>query len=344
MTPSLTDLARRAALLLPLACAAAGLASAPPAHAAERATVALVDIDDIKDVVATVESVRTPTARARLSGTVESLEVVEGDQVKAGQVLATIVDAKQPQQIAAYDAKLVAYEAKLALLKTELDRIRALRQTGAAPQSRLDDAETELRVTNAEIAATRAERAVVIQAQTDGRVLAPADGRVLRVQATAGQVIMNGEPLFTLATAAYVLKLRLPERHARFMKVGDAIYAAERGLGAAGAGGLATGRITKVYPELTNGQVVADAEVAGLGNFFVGERVRVAVSTGKRAAHVLPANLVIHRAGLTFARVEGVGEVPVQTGRPVAGTADGAIEILTGLRAGDVVLAPEVAK
>ncbi|MBL8572521.1 MAG: efflux RND transporter periplasmic adaptor subunit [Hyphomicrobiaceae bacterium] len=342
MTPSLTDLARRTALALPLLCAVAGLPNF--AAAAERSTVAEVEIDDAKEVVATVESVRTPTARARLSGTIVSLDVVEGDQVKAGQVLATIVDAKQPQQIAAYDAKLVAYEAKLALLKTELDRTRSLRATGAVSQSRLDDAETELRVTNAEIAATRAERAVVIQAQTDGRVLAPADGRVLRVQATAGQVIMNGEPLFTLATAAYVLKLRLPERHARFMNVGDAVFAAERGLGGADGGKLAAGRIAKVYPELTNGQVVADAEVAGLGNFFVGERVRVAVSTGKRKAILLPASLIVHRAGLSFARVDGVGEVPVQTGRAVPGAQPGLIEILTGLKPGDVVLAVEAAK
>ena len=44
-----------------------------------------------------------------------------------------------------------------------------------------------------------------------------------------------------------------------------------------------TGTITLIYPQIEEGRVVADAKVADLGNYFVGDRVRVWISAGTRA-------------------------------------------------------------
>ena len=41
-----------------------------------------------------------------------------------------------------------------------------------------------------------------------------------------------------------------------------------------------TGRIVKIYPEIDNGRVIADAEVDGLDDYFVGERVQVYAPVG----------------------------------------------------------------
>ena len=43
------------------------------------------------------------------------------------------------------------------------------------------------------------------------------------------------------------------------------------------------GRVRLVYPEIQGGRVIADVEVAGLGDYFVGERTRVYVADGERA-------------------------------------------------------------
>lgn len=315
--------------------------AAVPAVAGE-ITVSTTRVDDAKEVLATVESVRVPQARARIGGTVESLGVAEGDRVKKGDVLATIVDPKHRLQLAAFDARIAALDAKLSQIQTDLERARQLRLTGAVPQSRLDDAETQLAVTRAEIAAARADKASVESMVVEGRVVAPDDGRILEVRAVAGQVVMPGEPVATMATSAYVLKLRLPERHARFMHEGDKVLVAGRGLDVGRTGDLREGRITRVYPQLDQGRVVADAEAAGIGDFFVGERVRVLVSTGTRDTIVLPDAAVVRRAGLTFVRLAGRGEVPVQIGRvlPATGSEPARIEILTGLSAGDRVVTP----
>jgi multidrug efflux pump subunit AcrA (membrane-fusion protein) len=94
-----------------------------------------------------------------------------------------------------------------------------------------------------------------------------------------------------------------------------------------------------VYPELDQGRVVADVDVAGLGDFFVGERTRVFVATGDRQTILVPAAFLFKRSGVTFALVKGIGEVVVQPGQ--ARGED--IEILSGLAAGDVLQEPEPA-
>ena len=324
--------------LLPLALA--GLAAAETsAPAAGRLTIVRTAVDDLKAVYATVESVHQVPARSRLGGTLEHLSVAEGDKVTAGQVLARVRDAKQPLQIAALDARLKSLEAQLRQARQELDRARQLRQSGAVSQQRLDETVTAVDVTDAQLAALRAERALVAEQMHEGEVLAPADGRVLKVSAVDGTVVMPGEPIATIAVENYVLRLRLPERHARFLKSGDAVQVGARGLGSAEAAGraLRKGTILKVYPELVEGQVVADAAVADLGDFFVGERVRVTISTGTRETVVIPADFVFRRFGLAYVRRDPGGDTVVQVG---PSREDGSVEILSGLKEGDVAVRP----
>ena len=63
----------------------------------------------------------------------------------------------------------------------------------------------------------------------------------------------------------------------------------------------------------------------------MGERIRIEVAPGRRPAIVVPARYLDRRSGVTFARLDGTGEVVVQPGQET----DGGIEILAGLKAGD---------
>lgn len=314
------------------------LLTATPALAQAPFTVEPMTVADLRPVFATVESVREVEARARITGTLARLAVREGDAVTAGQVIAVVEDPKQPLQLAALDARITALEAQLRQATLELDRTRALRTTGVATQARLEDAQTAVDVVAAQIAATRAEREVVVQQQREGEVLAPQGGRVLRVRGTVGAEVMPGETIAAIATDRYVLRLRRPERHARFLKAGDAITVGARGL--AEGPPLGQGSIRLVYPELQQGQVVADAEVAGLGDFFVGERVRVTVQADQRPAIVIPRDFLIAGAGIDMVRLSSGSLVPVQRGRVVPMAQGEGIESLSGLVAGDVLVRP----
>lgn len=315
------------------------------AHSAAAAehTVTLTAVDDLKAVFATVESVDVIPARARIAGTVDALSVDEGSRVEKGQGIAVVRDPKLASQMAAIDARIKSLQAQRELAKIALDRTQTLRGSGSATQVRLDEAQTNLDVVEQNIAAMRAEREVVSQQRKEGDILAPTAGRVLKVHVTEGSVILPGEPVATIAAENYVLRLELPERHARYIGVGDSVLIGERGfdLPRVEASALARkGRIRQVYPEIERGRVVADVTVEGLGDFFVGERIRVFVATGTRLAYVVPTSFVFHRYGLGYVNLKGAGDVVVQVGVPMG---DG-IEILSGLRDGDVILPPEAAR
>ncbi|EJW11022.1 hypothetical protein A33M_3633 [Rhodovulum sp. PH10] len=326
------------AILLALALAAL-LAS--PAAAAPF-TVKVHPVADEKAVFATVESADVVPARARIPGTVVRLEVKEGDQVSQGQSIATVGDDKLMLQMNSLDAQIAGLKAQLAQAEVDLQRTQSLFDKGTVARSRLDEVRTAYNVASNAMKARTAERSVIEQQLAEGNVLAPTAGRVLTVPVTPGTVIMAGETVARIAEANFVLRLRVPERHARFLKVGETIRLDGTPLGKEEA---QFGTIRLIYPQIEDGRVVADAAVAGLGDYFVGERIRVWVSAGERPAIVVPASYVSTRFGIDYVKLARDGEtpidVPVQRGRVIQKPdAPDAIEILSGLADGDVLVAP----
>jgi RND family efflux transporter MFP subunit len=312
------------------------------ALAQETFTVAPKTVADEKAVFATVESANVVPARARIGGTVVELAVKEGDAVTQGQVVAIIADEKLALQMKSLDAQIAGLEAQLAQTQTDLTRAEDLFSRGTIPKTRLDEAHTAFNVASNALKARTAERSVLQQQVTEGNVLAPTSGRVLKVPVTTGTVILAGETIATVAEQNFILRLRVPERHARFLKAGDPVRIDGEELGQSGA---QFGTIRLVYPQIEDGRVIADAAVANLGNYFVGERIRVWVSGGERTSFIVPGSFIVTRFGIDYARVRkdagNVIDVPVQRGRelPRPDMPD-ALEILSGLNAGDVLVRP----
>jgi RND family efflux transporter MFP subunit len=314
---------------------------AQAAIAQETFTVAPKSVADEKAVFATVESANVVPARARIGGTVVELAVKEGDGVKQGQIVATIGDEKLALQMKSLDAQISGLEAQVAQAQNDLTRAEDLFSRGTVPKTTLDQARTAFNVASNALKARTAERSVIQQQVTEGKVLAPASGRVLKVPVTTGTVILPGETVATVAEQNFILRLRVPERHARFLKAGDSVRIDGEELGKRGA---QFGTIRLVYPQIEDGRVIADAAVAGLGDYFVGERIRVWVSAGERESVIVPGAFIVTRFGIDYARVRKGAEtidVPVQRGRelPRPDMPD-ALEILSGLHNGDVLVRP----
>ena len=300
-------------------------------------------VADEKAVFATVESANVVPARARIGGTVADLSVKEGDQVRGGQVLAHIGDEKIVLQMKSLDAQIAGLEAQLAQAQTDSARAEDLFNRGTIPRARYDELRTALNVASNAHRARIAERAVVEQQLAEGAVLAPAPGRVLKVPVTTGTVVLSGEPIAMVAEQNFVLRLRVPERHARFLRAGDRVRIDRE---QATGGANPAGTIRLVYPQIEEGRVTADAQVEGLGDYFVGERIRVWVSGGEREAFIVPLPFIMTRSGVDYVRVlEADGkqsDVPVQRGREASNRGDqqGGIEILSGVKAGDRLIRP----
>ncbi len=306
------------------------------AHSAEF-LVESSQIEDRKAVIATVEPAKMLLARARIGGTVVSLKAKEGMIAGVGEDLAIIVDEKLALQIKGLDQRIQSQEALRLKAEADFNRVSELFKNGSASQAMLDQMKASLDVATRQLSALNADRDVIIQQTAEGTVRAPATGRVLTVPVSEGTVVMPGETISTLAEDNYILRVELPERHARFMHEGDNVQIAGRGNADDTEdtnSSVKTGIIRTVYPEIKGGRVIADVAVDKLGDYFVGERTRVYVSTGTRKTLLVPRVSVFERAGLEYVRLTDNREVIVKLGE-VRGDK---VEILSGLKAGDRVV------
>ena len=311
-------------------------------HAEETLAVQPVSILDQKAVFATVESMRVVPARVRTGGTIVALAVREGDQVEKGQVVTVIADQKLDLQVTTLDAQIAGLKAQLAKAEADLERNAPLAQAGVISKTRMDEVRTAVSVATNALKARISERSVLDQQMAEGKVLAPISGRVLKVPVAVGSVMMAGETVATIASRDMMVRLSIPERHARLLKAGDPVRLDGEDLSAEMSG---TGTITLIYPLIEDGRVTADVKVAGLSDRFVGQRIRVWVSGGERQGFVIPESLLTVRFGLDYAKLrlaDGKSvDVPVQRGqhRPSPDMPDG-LEILSGLHAGDLLVRP----
>jgi RND family efflux transporter MFP subunit len=295
----------------------------------ERLTLAMAEVPEMRRVSGTVRARDEVTVPARIGGTLASLDVAAGDRVRAGQRLALVRDARLGFETGAAAAQLAAAEADAARATAALARIEDLFANKVYSAARLEAAQAEARAAEAAVAAARAAAGARADVQGQGAVLAPGDGRVLRADVPAGAVVMPGQPVVTVSAGPLVVRLTAPEALAGALVMGAEVRLADG----------RTGRLTQIYPGVLAGQVTADAQVAGLDDSFVGRRLTLELSIGTRAALMVPRRFVTTRFGNDFVRVAGDGavrDVPVQLG---AGSGE-TVEILSGVRVGDVVVLP----
>lgn len=343
---------RRAARMSATAAALAGAAfsllacqqpKAPEPTAAASAEAVFVvqsaSVQGMTPAYGQIDSADAVSARARISGTLSDLRVREGTSVQRGAVLAVISDARVPLQAQAEGAQAAAIQAQLAQARADLQRFERLHADGFYPTQRLDQQRTLVSGLEDQLQAARSQRAVTVETGAQGAVLAPVSGTVLRVPVRRGAVVMMGEEI-ALVGSTYIIKLRLPERHAATLHEGGEVQVETP------SGGRQTGLVRRIYPALQDGRVEADIEAEGLQGRVFGERVRVWTPADERQAVVVPGAYLTTRFGVDFAHVRGadgvIQDVVIRRGEPVvADGVDNAVEVLSGLSPGDeLVLAP----
>ncbi len=323
-----------ALLSLPLAgCGSESEAPKATAPAGPRLTLRATDTTNWQDVSAEIATVDQAQVLARIPGILTSLSVREGDMVRKGQVIGHIVDSQLGYQAGAYGAQAAAAQAQAAQAQAELDRVRFLFQNGVYAKARLEQAEAAATAAHAQTRAARAQQDAVSAVAGQGAVMAPASGRVLRADIPAGAPVAPGMAIAVITAGPTILRLDMPESLADNVQPGAQVRASEIG------NGQTLGRVIRVYPAVTAGQVTADVELAGIDNRFIGRRVAAKVETGKRKALLVPTRFVTNRFGIDYvmllAKDGSAGQVPVQ----IAPAAEpGTVEILSGAVAGDMLI------
>jgi biotin carboxyl carrier protein len=211
-----------------------GLLAAPGLALAGEFILQPTEVAETKALFGQIESRFVVPARSRIGGTITALDVTEGDEVAAGQIIARIVDEKLELQLAAAEARLAAARSELDNAQTELTRSESLLERGSTTLQAVDRARTTVTVSRNAVTELESSKSVILQQMAEGAVMAPAAGRVLSIPTRLGEVVMAGEAVATIAAGQVFLRLAIPERHANGLTVGDRVAIGEGGRSARG--------------------------------------------------------------------------------------------------------------
>jgi membrane fusion protein (multidrug efflux system) len=335
---------RRPRASITLALLAALAACSAPSSAREPAATAPAPAEDVAvrdsviastiDFDGVAEPVQQATVATKLMGTVAEVFVREGQAVASGQPLVRIdardVDAKAAQSAAAVASATAARDNAL----VQAVRFRRLYADSAAPKAMLDAAETGLAQAEAGLRAANAGGAEVESVRDYAIIRAPFAGVVTRRFVDPGAFATPGMPLATIQDAS---RLRVGAT-----ATPDAARALARGaaLDATVNGQAAQATVEGVVPSAAGGVYTINAIVANARlSLPAGTPATLAVRVGTRHALLVPSAALVRQGDLVGVRVRAGSAVDlrwVKAGRTI-GTM---VEILSGVRAGELVVVP----
>jgi cobalt-zinc-cadmium efflux system membrane fusion protein len=269
---------------------------------------------------------------APFDGAIVRLHVIQGQQVSAGQALAT-VRSREPLQ---YGAELARAQARLGLAEASAARTRQLVQEGIVAGARADEMNAAIRVARTDVAENaRILRQAGASASGEVTLRAPIGGRVAAMTAQVGGPVMATSAPFVIEnSAAFTLDMQLPERLAGQVRPGMRIA-----VPATGAMPELTGSILSVGSSLdpATRSIIAKARIDGTPPLVAGKSVMVVIHHDSAQ----PGVSVPSRAMTT---IDGKPHVLLQTGKgfapravTVAGQSGDRTILSDGLKPGDKV-------
>jgi membrane fusion protein, multidrug efflux system len=154
-------------------------AKSTPAKSPVPVTAAKVQQHDVPIVLeglGTVTPLNTATIRTQVQGTLESVDFVEGEEVKRGDVLAKIDPRVYEAQVDQAEAALARDQASLKNAKTNLARTQPLADRGIATQQLLDTQNSQVAQGEGTVALDRAAQESAQTQLSFTTITAPFDG------------------------------------------------------------------------------------------------------------------------------------------------------------------------
>ena len=293
----------------PPAARDAQAAGAPSAMVADTATITVP-----RSYPAQVYVERDVIVAALSAGNIDTLHVVLGSSVRAGQVLATIESRDQEIEHSRASVEVERQQRSVA-------RARELAKRGFMTSA--DSEQVEFDLKRAEQALRKAERDVELT-----RITAPFAGVVTARYVSPRGLVQAGDTLFRVAeTAPQLVRVRVPEPGARGVRIGDRAMVV--GGETRRVGAVVTFAAPALDPASGTREVIlrlADAR------FLPGESVRVEMGSERRMAIVAPREAIAAEGYALVVDRDRTTMRPVVVGA----TLDGArVEILSGLAAGE---------
>lgn len=180
-----------------------------------------------------------------------SLKAEEGDQVKAGDVLAVIRSSNLTQGVRQAAGGLDAVRAQRVALQDQVDRLQKLKTSGAVTSSQLLAVESQLAGAEAQVRQLEATLGQAQQRKGDSVIRAPIDGVIGQVFMEVGDMAVPQLPVCTVVDMDRVrIKVRVPESDLTRLEPGQPVTF-EVAVTGAEARGAVVSRVSPVLDRLS---------------------------------------------------------------------------------------------
>lgn len=287
-----------------------------------------------------IEPVKQSVISAQASGRVVKLLVKMGDQVKAGQLLATIDDRETAVGVQRSQAQLNQSEAELRNARTGYERTRTLREQGFVSQAALDMAETQYKAAQAGNVQARAGATASALNQGYTRVTAPYDGWVLQTHVDAGDLAVPGKPVVTVyAPLPLRAVVQVPASMAESARAAKDVQVQLSDANGDSQWVAPVKRSAMPAADPVSQTVVwrLDLSAQAAQNLLPGQQVRVRFVGGQAVRTVIPAGAVLRRGELTAVYVGTERGFVLRAVRLGADHGADGVEVVAGLAAGERV-------
>lgn len=288
--------------------------------------------------------VETLSIRARLEGDVLEIPVREGDAVARGALLARFESTEQEAALRSTEADRLAAAADSATATWDLEQTRELFAAGAVPERDLRAAEQQAATALARLAAADARLRSAALLARDTRVTAPVAGVIERRTIERGVRAQRGAELFTLVrTDVLELTAAVPARRAGGVRVGQAVRFNADGRSIQGKVARISPTIDPASQSVTVYVQVPNRDGALKGNTFATGQI---IERALQNQLLVPQTAIRQPAGddtqpFVWRLAGGALErAVVRLG--IVDEAQGVVQVLEGLSAGDQVIVGNV--
>ena len=290
-----------------------------------------------------IQPVRQSTVSAQAAGRIVALHVKAGDWVKAGQLLGVVDDREAAVGVQKSQAQMQQAEAEMQNAQANYERVHELQSKGFVSKAALDIAQTQLKAGQAgrDQAQASVRQSGLVQGYT--RLTAPYEGWVLQTHVQPGDFALPGVPVVTLY-ASQPLRAVVQVPGSRTTGVQMAVQTEvliEGGAGDVRAIKPASRQaVPSADPVSQTTEWRFELSAKDSVNLVPGQQVRVRFSQAQPDGLTvlwLPASAVVRRGELTAVYVAVNGGFSLRAIRLGSKVNGSSLEVLAGVRAGDVV-------
>ena len=280
------------------------------------------------EVLGVAKGRQSVTITSNTAEMITAVHFVDGQAVSRGQVL---VDLKSASE----DAGVAEARVRLAQAERDYQRWKTLADRGVAPRATAEQYLAAVETARASVASAQAQK-------LDRVIRAPFSGRVGISDVAPGTLISPGTAIVSLDDASVIrVDFSVPDRYLATMREGLPIAARPDAL----PGETFQGRIAQIDTRIdpTTRAVKARAEFPNPGGRLKpGMLVKVAIDQGMRQASAVPESAVQFEGtqASVFLIAKGPkGQVARRTNVETGLSAGGFVEIRSGVKSGDKIVA-----